>query len=93
MISEVMGQKAHLIWHQDTSLKGMDAIILPGGFSYGDYLRTGSIARFSPIMDAVIDFAGRGRLVLGICNGFQILLEAGLLPGAMLRNKDLSFFC
>jgi len=93
VISEVMGQKAHLIWHQDTSLKGMDALILPGGFSYGDYLRTGSIARFSPIMEAVIDFAGRGGLVLGICNGFQILLEAGLLSGAMLRNKNLSFIC
>lgn len=71
----------------------MDAIILPGGFSYGDYLRTGSIARFSPIMDAVAEFAGRGGMVLGICNGFQILLEAGLLPGAMLRNRDLSFIC
>jgi phosphoribosylformylglycinamidine synthase len=93
VISEVMGQKAHLIWHQGMSLKGMDAIILPGGFSYGDYLRTGSIARFSPIMEAVIDFAGRGGLVLGICNGFQILLEAGLLPGAMLRNRNLSFIC
>lgn len=93
VISEVMGQNAHLIWHQDTSLQGMDAIILPGGFSYGDYLRTGSIARFSPVMDAVMDFAGRGGLVLGICNGFQILLEAGLLPGAMLRNEHVSFIC
>ena len=93
VISEVMRHTAHLIWHQDHSVKGMDAIILPGGFSYGDYLRTGSIARFSPIMEAVIDFAGRGGLVLGICNGFQILLEAGLLPGAMLRNTDLSFIC
>ncbi len=71
----------------------MDAIVLPGGFSYGDYLRTGSIARFSPIMDAITEFAGRGGMVLGICNGFQILLEAGLLPGAMLRNRDLSFIC
>jgi phosphoribosylformylglycinamidine synthase len=93
VVSEVMGQKAHLIWHQDTSVKGMDALILPGGFSYGDYLRTGSIARFSPIMETVIEFANRGGVVLGICNGFQILLEAGLLPGAMLRNKDLSFIC
>ena len=93
VISEVMGQSAHLIWHQDTSVKGLDAIILPGGFSYGDYLRTGSIARFSPIMNAVAEFAGRGGMVLGICNGFQILLEAGLLPGAMLRNRDLSFIC
>ena len=93
VVSEVMGQKAHFIWHQDTSVKGMDALILPGGFSYGDYLRTGSIARFSPIMETVVEFANRGGLVLGICNGFQILLEAGLLPGAMLRNKDLSFIC
>jgi phosphoribosylformylglycinamidine synthase len=88
-----MGQSAHFIWHQETSIKDMDAIILPGGFSYGDYLRTGSIARFSPIMEAVIAFAGRGGLVLGICNGFQILLEAGLLPGAMLHNKEVSFIC
>jgi phosphoribosylformylglycinamidine synthase subunit PurQ / glutaminase len=93
VLSEVMGQSAHLIWHQGTSVKGMDAIILPGGFSYGDYLRTGAIARFSPIMDAVVEFAGRGGMVLGICNGFQILLEAGLLPGAMLRNRHLSFIC
>ncbi len=93
VLSEVMGQSTHLIWHQDTSVHGMDAIILPGGFSYGDYLRTGAIARFSPIMDAVIEFAGRGGMVLGICNGFQILLEAGLLPGAMLRNRHLSFIC
>jgi phosphoribosylformylglycinamidine synthase len=93
VVSEVMGQSAHFIWHQETSVKGIDAIILPGGFSYGDYLRTGSIARFSPIMETVSEFANRGGLVLGICNGFQILLEAGLLPGAMLRNKDLSFIC
>ena len=93
VVSEVLGQAAHLIWHQGTSVKGMDAIILPGGFSYGDYLRTGSIARFSPIMEAIIEFGNQGGLVLGICNGFQILLEAGLLPGAMLRNRDLSFIC
>lgn len=93
VLTEVMGQAAHFIWHQDTSLKGMDAIILPGGFSYGDYLRTGAIARFSPIMDAVAEFARQGGMVLGICNGFQILLEAGLLPGAMLRNRHLSFIC
>ena len=93
VVSGVMEESAHFIWHQETSVKGMDAIILPGGFSYGDYLRTGSIARFSPIMETVIEFANRGGLVLGICNGFQILLEAGLLPGAMLRNKDLSFIC
>ena len=88
-----MGQSSHLIWHQDLSVQGMDALILPGGFSYGDYLRTGAIARFSPIMNAVAAFAGRGGIVLGICNGFQILLEAGLLPGAMLRNRHLSFIC
>ena len=93
VFSEVLGQQAHLIWHQDTSLTGIDAVVLPGGFSYGDYLRTGSIARFSPIMAAVKQFAGEGGMVLGICNGFQILLEAGLLPGAMLRNRNLSFIC
>ena len=93
VVSKVMGQSAHLIWHQESSVQGMDAIILPGGFSYGDYLRTGSIARFSPIMEAVIEFANQGGLVLGICNGFQILLEASLLPGAMLRNTGLSFIC
>lgn len=93
VVSVVMGQSSHLIWHQETSVQGMDAIILPGGFSYGDYLRTGSIARFSPIMEAVIQFANQGGLVLGICNGFQILLETGLLPGAMLRNTELSFIC
>jgi phosphoribosylformylglycinamidine synthase subunit PurQ / glutaminase len=93
VLSDIMGQKTYFIWHQDTSVRDMDAIILPGGFSYGDYLRTGSIARFSPIMGAIAEFAGRGGLVLGICNGFQILLEAGLLPGAMLRNQDLTFIC
>ncbi len=93
VVAEVIGQSVHLIWHRDTSLDGMDAIILPGGFSYGDYLRTGAIAHLSPIMEAVKRFARGGGLVLGICNGFQILLEAGLLPGAMLRNRDLSFIC
>ena len=90
---EVLGQPTQLIWHQETSLRGVDAVILPGGFSYGDYLRTGAIARFSPIMEAVKTYAAEGGLVLGICNGFQILLEAGLLPGAMHRNKNLSFIC
>ena len=93
VVAEVIGQSVHLIWHRDTSLRGMDAIILPGGFSYGDYLRTGAIAHLSPIMEAVKTFARQGGLVLGICNGFQILLESGLLPGAMLRNRDLSFIC
>ena len=93
VFQEVLGQPTHLIWHQDTSLKGFDAVILPGGFSYGDYLRTGSIARFSPIMEGVKEFASQGGMVLGICNGFQILLEAGLLPGAMHRNQNLTFIC
>jgi phosphoribosylformylglycinamidine synthase I len=82
------------LWHKDTALPaGLDCIIVPGGFSYGDYLRCGAIARFSPIMQEVVSFAGRGGLVMGICNGFQILTEAGLLPGALLRNRDLSFIC
>ena len=89
----VFGQDAEFVWHKETSLKGADAVILPGGFSHGDYLRTGAIARFSPIMASVADFARRGGPVLGICNGFQVLLEAGLLPGAMLRNRDLKFHC
>jgi phosphoribosylformylglycinamidine synthase subunit PurQ / glutaminase len=89
----VLGQEAGFIWHKETSLKGADVVILPGGFSHGDYLRTGAIARFSPIMAAVGEFARAGGPVLGICNGFQILLEAGLLPGAMLRNRDLKFHC
>jgi phosphoribosylformylglycinamidine synthase subunit PurQ / glutaminase len=90
---DVLGQHAELVWHKETSLKGADVVILPGGFSHGDYLRTGAIARFSPIMDAVSAFARHGGPVVGICNGFQILLEAGLLPGAMLRNRDLKFHC
>ncbi len=89
----VLGQEAECIWHKDTSLKGADVVILPGGFAHGDYLRTGAIARFSPIMPAVIAFARARRPVLGICNGFQVLLEAGLLPGAMLRNSDVRFHC
>lgn len=83
----------NFLWHKQTDLKNCDVIILPGGFSYGDYLRTGAIARFSPIMNSVIDFAENGGIVLGICNGFQILLEAGLLPGVMLKNKSLQFVC
>jgi phosphoribosylformylglycinamidine synthase I len=89
----VFDQDAEFVWHKETTLKGADAVILPGGFSHGDYLRTGAIARFSPIMASVADFARRGGPVLGICNGFQVLLEAGLLPGAMLRNRDLKFHC
>ena len=87
----VVGQDAEFIWHKDTDLKGADALILPGGFSYGDYLRTGAIARFSPIMREVQAFAAKGGPVLGVCNGFQILLEAGLIPGAMLRNQSVKF--
>lgn len=89
----VIGEPATLVWHKDTSLGDADAVILPGGFAHGDYLRTGAIARFSPIMAAVADFADRGGPVLGICNGFQILLEAGLLPGAMVRNRGIKFRC
>src|SRR5215208_2122098 len=90
---QVLGEDAEYIWHKDTSLKGADVVILPGGFAHGDYLRTGAIARFSPIMPAILEFARGGGPVLGICNGFQVLLEAGLLPGAMLRNRDLKFHC
>src|SRR3954463_12274577 len=89
----VLGQDAEFVWHKETNLKGADVVVLPGGFSHGDYLRTGAIARFSPIMAAVGQFAQSGGPVLGICNGFQILLEAGLLPGAVLRNRDLKFHC
>jgi phosphoribosylformylglycinamidine synthase len=89
----VLGQQAEYVWHKDRSLKGADVVILPGGFAHGDYLRTGAMARFSPIMREVEAFASRGGPVLGICNGFQILLEAGLLPGAMLRNRSLKFRC
>jgi len=89
----VLGHEAEFVWHKETTLKGTDVVVLPGGFSHGDYLRTGAIARFSPIMRAVSDFAASGGPVLGICNGFQILCEAGLLPGAMLRNRDLKFHC
>jgi len=92
-VKHVIGQQAEFVWHRDTDLRGADAVILPGGFSHGDYLRTGAIARFSPIMREVAAFAERGGPVLGVCNGFQILLEAGLLPGAMLRNIGLKFRC
>jgi phosphoribosylformylglycinamidine synthase I len=92
-VRHVLGQDAAFVWHKDTSLGDADVVVLPGGFSHGDYLRTGAIARFSPIMDAVRAFADRGGPVLGICNGFQVLLEAGLLPGAVLRNAGLKFRC
>ena len=93
VIGSVLRKPVEFIWHESTDLQGADAIILPGGFSYGDYLRTGAIARFSPVMRAVEKFARDGGLLLGVCNGFQILLEAGLLPGAMLRNAGLRFVC
>jgi phosphoribosylformylglycinamidine synthase I len=89
----VFGHSANLVWHKETSLGNADAVIIPGGFSYGDYLRTGAIARFSPIMQTVQKFADDGGLVLGVCNGFQILCEAGMLPGALIRNRDLQFHC
>mgnify|MGYP000483547325 CR=1 FL=1 len=93
VLKNVLGHSARLVWHKDNSLGGADAVIVPGGFSYGDYLRTGAIARFSPVMRAVGEFAAGGGLVLGICNGFQILCEAGLLPGALIRNRSLQFRC
>ena len=89
----VLGQDARYVWHKDRDLSGLDCLILPGGFSYGDYLRTGAIARFSPVMEEVERFAHMGGLVLGICNGFQILCEAGLLPGALMRNHHVQFRC
>ncbi len=92
-LKDVLRQPTVLLWHKDHDLRGVDCVVLPGGFSYGDYLRAGAIARFSPLMREVAEFAGRGGLVLGICNGFQVLLELGLLPGAMLRTKNLKFLC
>jgi len=92
-VKHVLGHDARFVWHKDTSLEGADVVVLPGGFSHGDYLRTGAIARFSPVMAAVAAFASAGGPVLGVCNGFQILLECGLLPGAMLRNRDVKFHC
>ncbi len=93
VISKHVGQPVDFIWHRDTDLTDYDAVIIPGGFSYGDYLRAGALARFSPVMASVKQFAARGGLVLGICNGFQILCESGLLPGALIRNRDLHFIC
>ena len=92
-ITKVMGEQAEFLWHLDRINKSYDCIILPGGFSYGDYLRCGAIARFSPVMEDVVDFANKGGLVIGICNGFQVLLEAGLLPGALMKNEVHKFIC
>src|SRR5664280_2495747 len=93
VLRDTLGHSARLLWHNEYSLGQTDAVIVPGGFSYGDYLRTGAIARFSPVMKAVQAFAAEGGLVLGICNGFQILCEAGMLPGALIRNRSLQFRC
>lgn len=93
VLSEIFHQDTRFIWHKESSLGDVDVVILPGGFSYGDYLRCGAIARFSPVMKEIVRFAGKGGVVVGICNGFQILLEAGLLPGAMVKNKSLNFIC
>jgi phosphoribosylformylglycinamidine synthase len=92
-VQTVTGKPVDFIWHQDTSVKGFDAVILPGGFAYGDYLRTGALAKFSPVMKAVKDFADKGGLVIGICNGFQILTESGMLPGALMRNVTRKYIC
>lgn len=92
-IETVTRKPVEFVWHEETSLKGFDAIVIPGGFSYGDYLRTGALAKFSPVMTALRDFAKKGGLILGICNGFQILTEAGLLPGALMRNIGTKYIC
>ncbi len=93
VLSKHVGQPVEFIWHQETDLRCFDAVIVPGGFSYGDYLRAGALARFSPVMNAIKQFAADGKFVFGICNGFQILCEAGLLPGALMRNRSLHFIC
>src|SRR5690625_4070245 len=93
VITNVLGEKASLVWHQETDLSTYDALIIPGGFAHGDYLRSGAIARFSPVMDSVAQFAHLGKLVLGICNGFQVLCEANLLPGALRPNRGSLFIC
>ncbi len=93
VVKDQLGNDVEFIWHKDDDVSGFDCIILPGGFSYGDYLRTGAIARYSPVMRSIVRYANEGGLVIGICNGFQILLESGLLPGAMLRNRSLQFIC
>jgi len=93
VVTNVLKQKGQFVWHKETKLPRLDAVVVPGGFSYGDHLRTGAIARFSPVMNEVVKFAKAGGRVIGICNGFQILTEAGLLPGVLMRNRDLKFIC
>ncbi|OIO38634.1 MAG: phosphoribosylformylglycinamidine synthase I [Candidatus Omnitrophica bacterium CG1_02_46_14] len=93
VLKHVLGKETEFVWHKERDISKFDCMVLPGGFSYGDYLRTGAIARFSPVMESVVKHAKKGKLVIGICNGFQILLESGLLPGAMLRNESLQFIC
>lgn len=90
---DLLKQPTRMVWHEETDISDLDVVIVPGGFSYGDYLRCGAIARFSPVMQATVEHANKGKLVLGICNGFQVLTEAGLLPGALVRNRDLHFIC
>jgi len=90
---ELLHQPTRMVWHEETDLQDLDVVIIPGGFSYGDYLRCGALARFSPVMSAVIDHAAAGKKVFGVCNGFQVLTESGLLPGALVRNRDLHFIC
>ncbi|MCI0777653.1 MAG: phosphoribosylformylglycinamidine synthase subunit PurQ, partial [Chloroflexi bacterium] len=93
VLRDILGQEADLVWHRDADLSGYDCVVLPGGFSYGDHLRCGAIARFSPVMDAVVRHAESGKPTIGICNGFQILCESGLLPGVLMRNDSLQFRC
>ena len=90
---DLLKQPTRMVWHEETDISDLDVVVVPGGFSYGDYLRCGAIARFSPVMKATVEHANKGKLVLGICNGFQVLTEAGLLPGALVRNRDLHFIC
>ncbi|MBD2186132.1 phosphoribosylformylglycinamidine synthase subunit PurQ [Planktothrix sp. FACHB-1355] len=90
---DLLAQPTRMVWHEETDISDLDVVVIPGGFSYGDYLRCGAIARFSPVMKATVEHANKGKLVLGICNGFQVLTEAGLLPGALVRNRDLHFIC
>jgi phosphoribosylformylglycinamidine synthase len=90
---DLLQQPTRMVWHEETDISDLDVVVIPGGFSYGDYLRCGAIARFSPVMQRVVEHAQQGKLVLGICNGFQVLTEAGLLPGALVRNRDLHFIC